>query len=87
MAECYCHTSTTMHLAELEMRDYIELHREDIEKISRIPLFVTCKNGDTHYFMSEYIYARWCRGRTYILTHPLKKYEKRYHSGLPLKGE
>ena len=87
MAECYCHISTTMRLAEDEMRDYIRFHKEEVENVSIMPLFVTCKNGDTHYFMSGNVYERWCRGRTYILKHPLDKYDERYHSGLPLKGK
>lgn len=67
MGNCYVHLSYLHREAVVKMADWIESHGTEIFRINKSRGCVTCNNGDLHYFMSEYSYIRWCKGRTYIL--------------------
>ena len=78
----YAHVSMFMTIAEAEIRNFIDNHNDEIERIKKSGYFiVVMKNGDEHHFLSDAIYGRWCMGRTYMRGDTL------YHSGFPFKND
>lgn len=78
MPECYAHVYYTESRAKNEMVTWLD-QRDDVIKVVKSRGYAICRNGDTHWFMSENTYMQWYRGRTYILE------GKKYHSDYPLK--
>lgn len=73
------------HLYELELdaaRGFNEFLRDNVSEVrfvNKMELQITTITGETHWFMGEYKYTRWSRGRTYLLN------SKWYHSGYEMR--
>lgn len=74
----YAHVYQLLSTARLAMRDYIDCHRREINRIDLLKNEVFCSNGDIHVFMNESKYIRWNKGRNYICN------GKWYRSGMEL---
>lgn len=75
------------HLYRSE-KDAREAHYDFVRhacSIDKVPIFFKddrnqcVVDGETHWFLSEYRYETWCKGRDYILDGQLM------HSGYPMK--
>ncbi|MBP5420853.1 MAG: hypothetical protein J6Y78_00270 [Paludibacteraceae bacterium] len=78
MSKVFVHLSSSHKDAKYEM-SCLRGYENNVIKIDWNKLYVTLKNGDTHYFMSSYKYSQWCKGRTYFIGN------KQYHSGYEMK--
>lgn len=73
------------HLYELDLdagRGFDKFLRDnvaDVLLVNHKELRITTITGETHWFMGEYKYTRWNRGRTYLLN------SKWYHSGYAMR--
>lgn len=71
-----CHVYNTTKEARLAFDEFVWSNAESEYMLlfRNIPYTVVL-NGDNHYFMSDYIYSSWCKGRTYMLN------DEMFHSG------
>lgn len=73
------------HLYELELdakRGFDEFLRDNAYEVlfmNELELQIATISGETHWFMGEYKYTRWNRGRTYLLN------SKWYRSGYAMR--
>lgn len=76
-----CHVYDTTRDAWFAFAEFVWSNAESgyMQFFRRIPYTVVL-NGDIHYFMSDYTYSSWCKGRTYLLFGEL------FRSGYKLKG-
>ena len=72
-----CYNSTNAHDAWMRfIREYKKDDNIQIKTHNRNCEFSVELDGkDTYYFLSDYIYSKWCKGRTYAMG------TKVYHSG------
>lgn len=79
----YCHTVPYIRWAAVFFKDFCDDNKNVIVKTERKGgiMAAVLANGEEHYFMSDFSYNNWCKGRTYILENEL------YHSGLPVHLE
>ena len=82
MGKSYVHVSWLLRDAWYESIDYISVHMEEVVKhYERNGIYqIFLKNGDSHYFMNYYTYAKWCKGRTYY-----NPYGVEFRSGYEVK--
>ena len=61
------HVFRTQERAYCEMKEWIYEHEEEILKVDKVKMCVTCRNGYKHHFMGYFSYDSWCMGRTYLM--------------------
>lgn len=71
----HAHIFNNKREATYHMSDFFWDNREDIKCVTGYRCLVEMNNGDEHYFISDYEYPTWCKGRAYMLN------GVPYHSG------
>lgn len=68
------------HIANAILPQFIKDNEEDIVRVIKsAPFRVDFKNGMKTYFVSDYDYPTWCKGRTYYIG------GKKYRSGYEIE--
>lgn len=77
----YCHLCLSAREAEYWFAKFVTENFAKLDRIDRFNLRIL-EDGNVHYFVSQFIYNKWCLGRTYMLNGEL------YHSGeRDMRGE
>ena len=61
----YAAIASNQRLAKYDFDEYIKEHRPHIKTINKQNLTIILNNDDSITFISETLYDRWCKGRTY----------------------